>query len=80
MRWKVVARLRRHLEELSLERRAALPLLLFRRLAKVHQVLRRISAGIAIAPPVAATVTAVTVPGGSLVVVTLANVLWRVRL
>ena len=80
MRWQVVARLRGHLEELSLERLAALPLLLLRRLAKVHQILRRISAGVAVAPPVAAAVTAITVLGGSLVIVTLANVLRRVQL
>jgi hypothetical protein len=80
VRWQVVARLRGHLEELSLERLAALPFLLLRRLAKVHQILRRISAGVAVAPPVAAAVTAITVLGGSLVIVTLANVLRRVQL
>ena len=77
VRGQVVARLRGHLEELALERRAALPLL---RLAKVHQILRRVSAGFAVAPPVAAAVTAVTVLGGSAFVITLAHVLRRARL
>jgi hypothetical protein len=80
VRGQVVARLRGHLEELALERRAALPLLLVRRLAKVHQILRRVSAGFAVAPPVAAAVTAVTVLGGSAFVITLAHVLRRARL